>query len=347
VAQPLIYEHPEAAAALLTPTPRTLISAANLARVLDQQLPAAASGEQLRRCARVYALAAALEERLRREVLQRPDSQLQHGAKAANLLPGQLGILRRLYEREKDPNHLRAAFTALEQNRARVFLEGLGEANAGRLAGLLPELQTEEDQLHERLRLCDARLQSARDQPGPNAAVELQLRWREQQQAENDLRQFAQRVAHRYPQYANLRFPVPCTLAEACACLDPNEVALLFAIGPDTSYVLLLPGTPAQDDSAEGLALYPLPGRRALQERVQALTQREELELPDGGRDLGAELYSLLLAPWPNGCTARTCSSWPTATSAMCPSSCWSRERSARTAVTTYWSSIACATRRR
>ena len=29
-----------------------------------------------------------------------------------------------------------------------------------------------------------------------------------------------------YPQYAALRFPMPCTVAEARACLDKNEIAL-------------------------------------------------------------------------------------------------------------------------
>jgi hypothetical protein len=100
-----------------------------------------------------------------------------------------------------------------------------------------------------------------------------------------------------HPQYAALRFPQPCTVDDARKCLTPKEVALLFAVGADTSYVLLLQAPPDKEDKAQGISIHPLPGRAALADKVASLVDPVRLELPGGARPLGAELYRLLLAP--------------------------------------------------
>jgi CHAT domain-containing protein len=159
------------------------------------------------------------------------------------------------------------------------------------------DLQATEERLKGQLRSLDVQLKSAQNQPGPETATRLRELWRQRQQAEDELNTFARGLAKTHPQYKALRFPEPCSLAEARAGLHPSEVALLFAVGNEASYVVVLSAQPDAEDRAEGLAIYRLPGRRLLQEKIEALTQKERLELPDGARDLGASLHQLLLAP--------------------------------------------------
>jgi tetratricopeptide (TPR) repeat protein len=130
------FEHVERAALALQPLPRTFTVLSNKGRALQQQFPEQPSSQQLRACEQTYALAGAIQERLRGEVLQQEESKLQHGEKAADLLPQRIGLLQRLFAFEGDPRDLRTAFAAAEQGRARVFIESLGAAHAGRLAGL-------------------------------------------------------------------------------------------------------------------------------------------------------------------------------------------------------------------
>jgi CHAT domain-containing protein len=293
----LPFKQPEKAATLLKPTPQTLVLARNYAFLLYKQLTPEASAADVRDCEKAYSLAAALHERLRSEMLKSSESKLQHGEEAANLLPRRLGLYHRLFAKEHDSRDLRAAFTAYEQSRARGFLDSLGEANATRLAGLPDKDRAEEHRLRRALRTCDAKLDIASKQGTEEAKAQLPQLWREQQEAEEALRKFARHLAETNPQYAALRFPRPCTVEQARQSLDTNEVALLFAAGEDASYVLLLQGRPAKDDKAEGIVLYPIAGGKELRGKVEALVQRERLELPGGVRSLGVELYKLLLGP--------------------------------------------------
>jgi hypothetical protein len=110
----------------------------------------------LRACEQAYALATAVQERMRTEVLQHEQSKLQLGEQADLIVPPRIGPCGRLFEREGKAEDLRTAFAVVEQGRARVFLESLGQANASRLAGLPPALRDEEQRLSRRLRVLDA-----------------------------------------------------------------------------------------------------------------------------------------------------------------------------------------------
>jgi tetratricopeptide (TPR) repeat protein/CHAT domain-containing protein len=287
---------PIRAAQYLAPTPNTAVLAANRARILRQQLPSQASAGQLRSCADSYSLVAALHERLRSEVLLDPESKIQHGARPSAVLAERIGVLERLARVSGDSAPLREAFAAVEQTRARVFLDSLGEAHAARLAGLPANLREEEDRLRESLRACDARLLTARTRPGTEPAA-LQQLWHEQQAAEQALHQFALRVAQSHPDYAALRFPSPCTLEQARACLAPHEVAVLFAVGPKESFALVVQPRPPANSKDLGIALVPLPGSDVLAPAVRTLLDDEVLKSDSRCRELGARLYDLLWKP--------------------------------------------------
>jgi CHAT domain-containing protein/Tfp pilus assembly protein PilF len=285
------------AAPLLQPLPLTVDITVSRAWTLQAALPARPSVDQLRACEQAYALATAVQERIRTEVLQHEQSKLQLGEKADLIVPLRVALCGYLFKLEGKVDDLRTAFATVEQGRARVFLESLGQANASRLAGLPPVLRQEEERLSRRLRVLDAGIRSAQSRPGDEAAAQARKLWHERQDAEEELRRFEQKLARTHPQYAGLRYPKPCTVEQARACLDPGEVALLFSVCKNQSYAVVVHARPDPNDRAEGLAVVRLPGRQVLREKVEAITQREKLEEPEGIRALGAELYGLLLGP--------------------------------------------------
>jgi CHAT domain-containing protein len=100
-----------------------------------------------------------------------------------------------------------------------------------------------------------------------------------------------------YPQYAALKYPRPCALAEARACLAPTEVALLFVPGTNRSYLVLMEARPGLGDRAHGLAIYPLPDRDDIADGVSRLTDRDTFDSQVKARAAAKQAYELLLAP--------------------------------------------------
>src|SRR6202043_3379991 len=98
--------------------------------------------------------------------------------------------------------------------------------------------------------------------------------------AQGKLQQFTGRLEKEYPQYAALKYPRPCTLEQARACLQPDEVALLFVPGSPVSCLVLVEARPKADDPSNGLAIFELPAAAALSKRVASLTDLETLRLP-------------------------------------------------------------------
>jgi CHAT domain-containing protein/Tfp pilus assembly protein PilF len=286
-----------AVAKLLRPVPWTVRILGNRADLLAASLRPRASVEQLRRCNSACALALAVQERLRSEFLTHHDSKLRLGEEHTWLVPLRLAMLARLFALEGKAADLRTAFTTLEQNRARVFLESLGKAHAGRLASLPPKLRAEEEGLNRALRLLDAQLRTIEKLPRAEVAARTRQLWQERQQAEEKLSRFEQQLARSQPHYAALRYPRPCSLEQARACLEASEVALLFSVGREASYVLVVAGKPDPKDKAQGLALVRLPGRSVLAEQIETLRQNTTLTSVQQTRDAGSQLYRLLLAP--------------------------------------------------
>src|SRR5262249_38284945 len=135
------------AAALLKPLPLTVEELAWRGTGMGRDVAKRAAAAQLRACGRAYALAAAVQDRLRSEVLENPTSRVQHGRLSAELGPARVGLSARLAELTRDPADLRAAVVAFAtrcpwmMNYYRVYANEIG------VAGLPEMLRAREQQL--------------------------------------------------------------------------------------------------------------------------------------------------------------------------------------------------------
>jgi CHAT domain-containing protein/Tfp pilus assembly protein PilF len=285
-------------AADLRPLPGTVTGLANYCRLLEQRLGPRPTAVQLRAADHVFALALAVRERLRQEVLEQDASKLQHGATEFDLIPRRIGLCQRLFDQESSEPDLETALAAAEQGTARLFLEQLGKARALSVGHVSRELRTQEDALRRQLRELDTRIAKEQDRPSdkrdPDKVGQL---LDEQKKVESQLSELIRRMEKDYPQYAALKYPKPCSLAEARACQAPTELALLFVPGPEKSYVVLVEARPVSEDKANGLAIYALPSQDDLADGTFLLTDRETLERPSKARAAGQQAYDLLLAP--------------------------------------------------
>jgi CHAT domain-containing protein/Tfp pilus assembly protein PilF len=282
----------------LRPLPGSVTCLANYCHLIEQCLGSQPTIVQLRAADHAFGLALAVRERLRQEVLEQDASKLHHGAEAVDLIPRRIGLCQRLFEREGRAADLETALAVAEQGSARVFLEQLGKARALTVGRVSLELRTEEADLRRQLWELDMRIAKEQDKPSdqrdPDKVGQL-LDQRRQVESQRDA--LIRRMEKEYPQYAALKYPRPCVLAEARACLAANEVALLFVPGQRKSYVVLVEARPAPADKAHGLAVYSLPARDDIADGISLLTDRDFLERPQKARAAGQQAYDLLLAP--------------------------------------------------
>jgi tetratricopeptide (TPR) repeat protein/CHAT domain-containing protein len=281
----------------LRPLPDTVNSLANYCLLLERRLGSRPTTAQLRAADHAFALALAVRERLRQEVLQQDASKLQHGAKALDLIPRRIGLCQRLFAAEGRVADLETALATAEQGTARVFLEQLGKARAFTVGGVSAELQAQEATFRRQLREFDTRIAKEQDKPSdkrdPDKVGQL---LDELKKVEANLTELIRRMEKDYPQYAALKYPKPCSLAAARACLGANEVALLFVPGNESSYLILVEAQPAPDDKANGLAIYPLPSQDDLADGISRLIERDTFETQAKARAVGKQAYDLLLA---------------------------------------------------
>jgi CHAT domain-containing protein/tetratricopeptide (TPR) repeat protein len=280
----------------LRPLPLTVDIVAWRGLASQEALPRNPAAAELRACERTYALASDLLDRVRHETIRGEADRLRHGVDWSAITPYRVGLCRRLFEVAGDPADLATAFQAAEQGRARVFLEELAASRAGLLGGVSPDLRAKEAELLRRLREYDLRIAREESNPG-KGDTPLPKLWERRQQTEAELLKLVSEIEKRFPLYAALKYPKPCSVEEARACLEPNEVALHFVVGKKKSYLLLLEARPTSGDKAKGLAIYPLTDRDAIADAVAALADPDTLGLPARVRGLGAELYARLLAP--------------------------------------------------
>src|SRR5262249_18964560 len=146
------------------------------------------------------------------------------------------------------------------------------------------------------LRALDARIRRAESAP-PQKAADLEMLWRDREALEGWLAGVADELRKAAPRYADLSYPRPCTVGEARDALRPGEVALHFLLGVDASYLILLEQQSAEGDPDGGLAVFALPPRGDIEQRLRCLTDPETLRLPCSAREAGADLYRMLLAP--------------------------------------------------
>jgi CHAT domain-containing protein/Tfp pilus assembly protein PilF len=288
-------------AADLRPLPETVAFLANYCDLVEQRLGPRPTTSQLRAADHAIALALAVRERRRQEVLEQDASKLRHGAELFGLIPHRIGLCQRLFAQEGRVADLETALAVAEQGTARVFLEQLGKARALAVGRVSPKLRAQETTYRRQLRELDTRIAKEQDKPSdkrdPDKVGHL---LDEQKQIEAQLTALIQRMEKDYPQYAALKYPRPCSLAEARACLAANEVALLFVPGKEKSYVVLVDAQPAPGDRANGLAVFPLLGSDDLADGISLLTDRDTFQHPGKARAVAAQAYDVLLAPVKN-----------------------------------------------
>ena len=110
--------------------------------------------------------------------------------------------------------------------------EGLDGRRPRSAASSGEDLRAEEARLLARIRELDVRID--REQSRPIEAA--RPRWRSgsstsRSGASEELKSLTARMEREYPQYAALKYPRPCTIEEARACLADDEVALLYVLG--------------------------------------------------------------------------------------------------------------------
>jgi CHAT domain-containing protein/tetratricopeptide (TPR) repeat protein len=282
----------------LRPLPDTVKWLANYAAFVEQRLGDQPTARQLRAAERVFDLALGVRERLRQEVLSHEASKLHHGAETGELVPRRIGLCQRLFKQEGRTADLESALAVAEQGSARVFLEQLGKARALTVGRVSPALRQQEAGYKHKLGALDAQIAKEQDKPPDQRDLEAVARLLEQQsKVELQLTELIQRVEKDFPHYAALKYPRPCSVTEACACLAATEVALLFVPGNHQSYVVLVEGRPARKDKAEGLAIYALPSHTEIADGISCLTDADTLALPVKVRAAAEQAYGLLLAP--------------------------------------------------
>jgi CHAT domain-containing protein/Tfp pilus assembly protein PilF len=282
----------------LRPLPDTVTCLTNYSRFLEERLGPRPTAARLRAAEHACALALAVRERLRQDVLEQDSSKLLHGAKVFELVPRRVGLCQRLFDQEGRATDLEAALATAEQGTARVFLDQLGKARAQVVGHVSAELRAQEAALRRQLRELDTRLAKEQGKPvDKRDSDKVGQLLDEQKKVEDRLTKLIRQMEKDYPQYAALKYPRPCTLAEARACLAPTEVALLFVPGEQRSYLILVEARPAPDDKAHGLAIYPLPGRDDIADGISRLTDRDTFDSQRKARAAGAQAYELLLTP--------------------------------------------------
>jgi CHAT domain-containing protein/lipopolysaccharide biosynthesis regulator YciM len=289
------------------PLPGNVMLLADYGQLLEKRLPARPREDQLRGCDHAYALSLALLDRMRDEVLEHEASKLQHGAGLFEVIPRRLGICQRLFALEGksggNVEYLHKAFSTAELGRARVFLETLGRSRASLLGGVSPEMHAREVALLDKLRSYDAMIAeewsklSEKETKSTQEPLAVRKLRDEQGKSEKQLQELIGEMEKTYPQYAALKHPKPCTVEQARDCLGANEVALLFVLGKETSYLLLVESHAAVKDPAKALAIYSLPRGEEIGDLVNGLTDLETLALPARARTLGRGGYEQLLRP--------------------------------------------------
>ncbi|MBI1914995.1 MAG: tetratricopeptide repeat protein [Planctomycetes bacterium] len=251
-----------------------------------------------RQAATVYALASDLLDRLRADVLDTEESKLFQGAQHAAVVPARVGLAATLFGLDGKADDLHTAFAALEQGRARVFLQALAQARSRQLGGVSGTLLDKERDLLAYLRGLDASIHKENTKTLDKRNADLvKYLYDQRKEKEAELNRLVERMRKEHPPYAALQYPRPCSLQQARDCLHANEVAVLFALDEKQSWAVVVQKTPAPGDKGKGVAVVQLPGAAVLAGKVRTLVDRELLKSDSRTRRLGAELHELLLKP--------------------------------------------------
>ena len=172
----------------------------------------------------------------------------------------------------------------------------MAKSRAESIGGVGDDLRQQETNIINRLRELDDQIAREEGRPlGQRDARRLTQDYEERRQVESERLRLVTRMEREYPRYAALKYPRPCSPADARSCLAADEVALLYMLGSETAHLIVV--TKQADPETAGIAVHELGPADAIAELAVALTQRKTLEDADGARELGAQAYRLLLAP--------------------------------------------------
>jgi tetratricopeptide (TPR) repeat protein len=254
------------------------------------------SRDGLRACLRDYEAAIDVLQQLRQRVLLTDPSKLRLGEQFSELFPRTIGITDRLAALERAPAGRLAALSAAERGSARVFLEGLGRARAQVVGHVDAGLRSDELSGLAQISELDGRIDQALAQPfesrDPAAVRRL---FDERQQAEERLQALIARMEHDYPQYTALKYPKACAVEEARDCLGTDEVALLYVLGSEASYLIVL--AKDADPQTAGITIHRLPPAGEIVELMVGLMRPTILNDNDSTRELGRRAYRMILGP--------------------------------------------------
>jgi CHAT domain-containing protein len=222
--------------------------------------------------------------------------KLRLGEQTAELAPLTIAAAAMLANHERRQEHLVTAFEAAERGAARVFLESLGRARALTVGRVNATVLSEEALLRAEVRRTDAQLERELDKPAENldrGAITRLLA--AQSKSRSALDALIARIERSFPQYSALKYPRPCSPADARACLDNDSVALHYVLGSGGSSLLVV--SPRVGPGNVGLDVYRLPTADEITELIAPLVQEKTLNHVERARKLGAEAYGVLLAP--------------------------------------------------
>jgi CHAT domain-containing protein/tetratricopeptide (TPR) repeat protein len=207
-----------------------------------------------------------------------------------------LNLCELLIGAEPGPKWLGEAFRTSEESKARVFLEQLGKNRSAVIGGLPKPLAVREATLLERLAKLEltARQKEVARLEGLelNRIAELQG---EIGGAEREMDLLQSQIARDYPVVAALRQPNPCNIAQARACLAPDEIALIYTCGARIGYVILL--KPPTDNDPVGIEFIPIGGTTDFGGAVGIMSDPDALKVRDFYEKAGTDLYRMLLSP--------------------------------------------------
>ena len=113
---------------------------------------------------------------------------------------------------------------------------------------------------------------SSASKPSPRDrqdAEQLNRLFNQRKEAESQQAALVSMMRRENPQYVALKYPRPCSIEQARACLAADEVALLYVLGSEASYLIVV--TKAVDPGATGVAIFELKGAAEIAKVVDLL----------------------------------------------------------------------------
>ncbi|MBD2205135.1 tetratricopeptide repeat protein [Calothrix sp. FACHB-1219] len=195
-----------------------------------------------------------------RSNVKNSDLRTSYFATVQNYYKFQIDLLMELHKQDPSKGYNAQAIETSEASRARGLVELLTEARANIRKGANPELLAEERRIQalidgkEKVRFEIVNSEKINNPIFKTNAEKLQTEidelLRQQKELETKIRQTS-------PQYANLKYPQPLTLAQIQQQLDKDTLLLQYSLGSDRSFLWVV--------SPNSLDTYELPKKQEIE----------------------------------------------------------------------------------